>query len=40
MPGPLVRAAAGTDRYDATDWIVVVPGATGSLTTKASVPGN
>ena len=66
MPGPLLRAAAGTeirlsvrnslrlpltfylpaavrggpDRFTAMDSVVVAPGAIGSLTTKASAPGN
>jgi len=66
MPGPLVRAPAGTeirlsirnslavpvtfllpaairggpDRFSAVDSVVVAAGAVGTLTTKASVPGN
>lgn len=66
MPGPLVRASAGTelrfsihnslavpltffvpaathggpDRFDAMDSLVVAPGATSQLRTRASAPGN
>jgi FtsP/CotA-like multicopper oxidase with cupredoxin domain len=66
MPGPLVRAPAGTeillsvrnslrvpltfllpaairggpDQFTAADSVVVAPGAVGTLTTRASVPGN